>query len=261
MSGKLTIVGLGLAPDLITWRGLKAVEEADLVLMDEYTSRVANPEKLNQIIHRKVVGLRRKDLEENVFEKLLMPALEGRKIAVLVPGNPLIATTHIAVIVEAAKHGIAFDIIPAPGIIPNALTLSGLMIYKAGRPATVTYPVNGKLSTHPYEVVKENDKLNLHSPLLLEMDWEKKIMMKPQEAVEILFALERVRKEGVFPRTRKVVVVSALGGSDQRICVTNLGQVKDLSPNPGPHTLIITSPKLHFMEEEALKVMAHGSCM
>ena len=235
--------------------------EADKVFIDAYTSTLVDGgiDEVERLLHRKVLKLRRRDLEEHAGD-ILGQASEGLKIAVLVPGNPLIATTHISLITESVRKGLRYEVIPAPGIIPNALTMSGLMIYKIGKPVTITYPINGVYSEYPYEVVKSNDSRNLHSLLLLEMDAEKGVMMSIKEAIEILKKLESIRGEGVFRPERKAVAVSSLCGSNQRICFSDLSSLANLPQHQGPHTLIITSPKLHFMEREALEVISSVYC-
>jgi len=259
--GKLYLIGLGLSPDLITLRGLRIAKSAAKVFVDAYTSALVDEgiKEIKELLNREVIPLRRKDLEEFSVE-LFKLVSKGLKIALLVPGNPLVATTHISLIVESAKRGLKYEVIPAPGIIPNAITMSGLMIYKLGKPVTITYPVNGVYSEFPYDVVKSNDARNLHSLLLLEMDAEKGIMMTIKEAIDIMQHLEELRGEGVFEPGRKAVAVSSLGSSQQRICFSQLSELAKLPPHPGPHTLIITSPKLHFMEEEALKVITDVYC-
>ncbi len=234
---------------------------ADKVFIDSYTSALTDEgiKGIKETLNREVIPLGRKDLEES-SEELFKLVNKGLKIALLIPGNPLVATTHISLVVESVKRGLKYEVIPAPGIIPNAITMSGLMIYKMGKPVTITYPVNGVYSEFPYDVVKSNDVRNLHSLLLLEMDAEKGIMMSIKEAIDIMQHIEGLRREGVFELSRKAVAVSSLGGPKQRICFSRLSTLAKLSPHPGPHTLIITSPKLHFMEEEALKVISNVYC-
>lgn len=260
-NGKLYLVGLGLAHDLITLRGLNAVKSSDIVYLDRYTSLLdVDLEELSGLLGKEVIPVGRKELEEKSDEVILSKVKEGRTVSLLIVGNPLVATTHETLIVEAGMRGLKVEIIPAPGIIPNALTMSGLMIYKMGKPVTLTYPVSGRISEYPYDVVKYNDDRNLHTVLLLEMDAEKGTMMTIHDAIEIMFQLEVLRKEGVFRKEREAVAVSALGTRHQRICFKTLEELAKLPPHKGPHTIIIISPKLHFMEKDALKVITSEYC-
>jgi diphthine synthase len=261
MGGKLYIVGVGLSSDLITLRGVEILKKSARIFYDRYTSLLVDGwENLKERLGIDPIPLGRKDLEENLDNALLRYVSSGEIVALLVPGNPLVATTHISIVVEAAKKGLKYEVVPAPGIIPNALTLAGLMIYKMGKPVTLVYPHDSVLSEYPYDVIKENDKRNLHTLLLLELDAEKGVMMSVKEAIDILETLERRRKEGILSLERKAVAVSGLGGEYQRICYASLGRLRQLPPDRGPHTIIITSPELHFMEEEALEVISNVNC-
>ena len=257
--GKLYLIGLGLSPDLITLRGLEKARKARKVYLDIYTSSF--PGSVNDV--KRIVGrddivlASRSVLEERSSE--IIGELEYGDVALLVIGNPLLATTHVSLLIEARSRGHSFEVVPAPGIIPNALLLAGLMIYKIGKPVTLTYPREGIISEYPYDVIKDNDSRNLHTILLLEMDMEKGVMMTIPEAVKLLFRLEDMRREGVISGDRKAVAVSALGSHKQRICSCRLKELLNYE-GEGPHTLILVSPKLHFMEEEALTVIGNEFC-
>ncbi len=257
--GKLYLIGLGLSPDLITLRGLEKIRKARKVYLDVYTSSFpGSVDEVKRIVGRDdIVLATRSMLEERSSE--IMEELEHGDVALLVIGNPLLATTHVSLLIEAKSRGHSFEVVPAPGIIPNALLLAGLMIYKMGKPVTLTYPREGIISEYPYDVIKDNDSRNLHTILLLEMDMEKNVMMTIPEAVKLLFKLESMRKEGVISGDRKAVAVSALGSRKQRICPCKLKELLNYE-GEGPHTLILVSPKLHFMEEEVLTVIGNEFC-
>jgi diphthine synthase len=249
-----------LSTDLISLRGLTIAKGSKYVFIDMYTSKLIDDSyRLAELLGREPIKLSRVDLEEKSYDRLLKYLNDGN-VCLLVPGNPLIATTHVSLIIEASKRGFEFEIIPAPGILPNALTMSGLMIYKLGKIVTLTYPKNGIVSEYPYDVIKDNDRRNLHTVLLLEYDGERGIEMNISEAIDLLLLLEKRRKENVITPGRLAVAVSSLGSSKARICPGKLEELKSMDIREGPHTLIITSPKLHFMEEEALEVVKNEFC-
>ncbi|MEO3994071.1 MAG: diphthine synthase [Desulfurococcaceae archaeon TW002] len=262
VGGKLVLVGAGLSVDLITLRGIEKILEADIVYVDSYTSVVLDDLRsfLASRTGKEAVFLGREDIEERFFETLIKPALEGLKVVLVVPGNPLDATTHVALLSEVSRRKIDFEVVPAPGIIPNALTMSGLMVYKIGKIVTLTYPKSGIISEYPYDVIKDNDLRNLHTPLLTEIDLEKGVKMQVKEAVEILLQLESMRREGVLSESRRAVAVSGLGGKKQRICFGTLKDLMRLPTHEGPHTLVITSPKMHFLEEEVAQIISRKYC-
>lgn len=262
MPGELILVGSGLSADLITLRGLKKISDADLVYVDSYTSASlgGSSELIKKLTGKDLIPLKREDLEEKYFETLLKPALEGRKVVLVVPGNPLDATTHTALLIDAWKRGIDFEVVPAPGIIPNAVTMSGLMLYKMGKVATITQPKSGTLPEYPYDVLKDNDSRNLHTPFLTEIDLEKGVVMQIREAVEVLYTIESVRGEGVVRDSRTAIAVSRLSGGTQRICFKTFKELRSLPDSEGPHTLVVTSPKMHFIEEEAVRIISAKYC-
>ncbi len=258
--GKFYLIGLGLSADLITLRALKVVKSVKKVFIDTYTNILLNRDELQSILGRDdIIQLSRYDIE-NMSARKIIEALKEGDVALLVPGDPLVATTHTSVLIEVAKRGFKFEVIPGVSIVPNALTLPGLMIYKLGKIATVVYPREGIVSEYPYNVIKDNDKRNLHTLLLLDLDAEKGVFMKVNEAVKILYEIERRRHEGVIRDDRLGVAIAALGSPTQVICVKPLCELSNLSISEVPQTLIITSPKLHFMEEEMLKVINREYC-
>ena len=258
--GKLYLIGIGLSHELITLRALKIVKSVRKVFIDKYTGILPdNGEEIKKVVGRELIPLSRKDLEEK-FSQVVIKELEKGDVAILVPGDPLVATTHIALIINAVKHGFSFEIIPGVSIIPTALTMSGLMVYKIGKIATVTYPHDGILYEYPYNVIKENDSRNLHTILLLELDAEKGIIMKVKEAIDILFKIESIRCEGVIRPERLGIGIASLGSSKTNICPLPLKVLRNCDIGDIPHTLILTSPKLHFMEEEALEVIRSEFC-
>ena len=257
---KLYIIGTGLASDLITLRAIEVLKRVKRVFIEQYTGLLMLNENVKEILKgKKVRKLSRRDLED-LGGKEIFDSLKDGDVAILVPGDPLVATTHTSIVVEAYKRGYKVEVIPGISIIPNALTMAGLMIYKMGKPVTLVYPKEGIIYDYPYDVIKDNDSRNLHTVLLLELDMERNVVMKVNEAIDILFMMEDIRKEGVVKPTRKGVAVAALGSKNQIICFNTLENLKKLPINEIPQTLIITSPKLHFMEEEMLKVMNNEYC-
>lgn len=112
----LILVGAGLSTDLITLRGVKRISEADVIYVDSYTSVTLGDLRgfIKSQTGKEVLLLKREDIEERYFEVLIRPALEGRKVVLVVPGNPLDATTHVALLSEASKRGVEFEVVPAP---------------------------------------------------------------------------------------------------------------------------------------------------
>ena len=247
----IVLIGMGLWNEKdLSLRGIEELKNSDKVYLESYTSIwKGNIRNLEKIIGKKIFVLRRKDLEENL-EKILEEAKE-KKISILVQGDPLIATTHSSIILEARKKGIKTKIIHNASII-SAIAESGLHIYKFGK--IVTIPLKEKVSSFPksiYDGIKENKERNLHTLCLLDVDFERKRFLKIRDALKFLLNMEKKFKENVIDENSEVVVLSCLGSENSRIV---LGKVKNFLDKEFelPACLIIPST-LHFTEEEFLK--------
>jgi diphthine synthase len=257
--GELYLVGLGLSPEYVSIKALEVLRSADLVYVDVYTSYV-DLELLRSIVGRDLIRIKRADLEERSGAQILELVERGYRVALAVPGDPLVATTHVTLLVEAHRRGIPFHVVPGVSIIPTALTLSGLMVYKIGKVATVVYPKNGILYEYPYDVIKLNDSNNLHTVLLLEYDGERGVAMTVREAIEILQAIEERRGEGVVTGDRLVVALAGLGYPWYSVCAGRLKSIYGLRVDKVPQTLVVVSPKPHPVELEAMEVVSSRWC-
>jgi diphthine synthase len=119
----LTIIGLGISFD-ITLEGLKAARESDTAYLEEYTMPIEE-EKLTALqeeLGRAPIRLPREKVESDF---LIKEAAE-KNIALLVGGDPLSATTHISLIIDAKKQKIPVRIIHNSSILSSAMGKSGL---------------------------------------------------------------------------------------------------------------------------------------
>src|SRR5271157_5613324 len=90
----LFLIGLGLSFKDVSLRAMDAIKAADVLLLEPYTSFL--PEGYVDFIEKeagkKAVPLTRQDLEDDV--KATVEGMKGKDVALLVPGDPLVATTH-----------------------------------------------------------------------------------------------------------------------------------------------------------------------
>lgn len=257
--GELYLVGMGLSYKYLTLEALEAIAKADRVFVDTYTGQV-DLEGLEKVLAKSFVKVSRRELEEGSGRVILELLEEGKRVVLLVPGDPLVATTHVTLLLEAHARGFRFHVIPGVSIVPTALSMSGLMVYKMGKIATVVYPKDGIVYEYAYDVIKANDSLNLHTLLLLEYDGEKGIAMRASEAIEILKSIEEIRREGVVRDDRLVSVVASLGYPDFIVCVGELKRILMLKVEVVPQTLVFASPRLHPIEVEMMKVVSSRWC-
>ncbi len=257
--GELYLIGIGLSPRYLTIEALEKIASADAVFVETYTGRV-DLTYLGRIVGKGYRRVSRADLEERSGREILELLEEGKRVALLVPGDPLIATTHASLLTEVHARGFGFYVVPGVSIVPSALTMSGLMVYKMGRVATVVYPKNGIVFEYPYDVIKVNDSLNLHSLLLLEYDGDRGVAMRSAEALEILREIEERRREGVVREDRLVAVVASLGYPDFAVCAGELKRISMLDIEAVPQTLVFVSPRPHPVEIEMMNAVSSRWC-
>ncbi len=254
--GSLTFVGLGLDDERgISVRGLEEASQADLVFAELYTSYLPHlsVQNLEKLISKQVTVLDRMDVEENPQETILDQA-RRKKVILLVPGDPMIATTHIDLRLRAEKLGIATRVIGAASIQTAAAALTGLQSYKFGRTITVPF-VSVSVPESPYEFLKRNLQAGLHTLILLDLHADRKKYMTISEGLGYLTDMERRRRENVFPRSTLVVGIARAGADDMLIRAATVDLLGEVDFGLPPHCLIVPT-KLHFMETEALKVLA-----
>ncbi|MFQ6087040.1 MAG: diphthine synthase, partial [Candidatus Bathyarchaeia archaeon] len=212
MSGELVFVGLGLHDENdLSLRGLKTIKKADKIFAELYTSPMPafSISKLEKLCKKKISMVSRYDLEEEAGQKILDAAKKGKTV-LLVPGDPLIATTHVDLRIRAEKQRIKTRIIHGASIISAVIGLSGLQNYKYGR--SVTIPFTNEISTveTPYKVIMENKRLGLHTLCFLDIKAEEKRYMTIRHGLKALLAMEKIkRKRVVAPDTLAVGVARA----------------------------------------------------
>ena len=250
----LAFVGLGLKLKDITLEALEILRNADIVFLDTYTSISPdiNVSSLSSLVGKRIIPLGRRDVEEKNAEKIFGELVRGRNVAFAVIGDPFIATTHMALLLEAIKRNVEVKVVHGLTIYSVAISYSGLMVYKFGRCATIVYPKEGIFYDYFYDVIKENLKLGLHTLLLLELDVDNKVFMTANDALKLMLEAEERRKEGVISKEMKVLVIARAGFPTQKYVYGKIASLIKENFGPPPHTIIVPG-KLHYIEEDALK--------
>lgn len=254
--GEIVFVGLGLYDETgISLRGLEEVKTADKVFIELYTSLMPelSIENLERISGKKLYAVSRKELEEQNGEAVLKAAETGKAV-LLVPGDPLIATTHVALRIQAEKTGIKTRVVHGASILSAVIGLSGLHNYKFGKTVTIPLPSETPSET-PYEVIAQNKKRGLHTLCLLDIKVDENRYMKIHEGLESLLKIEEKKKEKIVTMDTLLVGVARAGSSNPTV---KAGFLKDLLSHDfgGPPHSIVFPGRLHFMEAEALIVLA-----
>lgn len=229
---------------------IKAVETAkkcDKLYLERYTSYYkTTTEELEKFLGKKIVEITREELENQ--EEILKEA-KDKRIGVMVMGDALTATTHISLILEAKKRGIETEVIHGSSIF-TAIGESGLSLYKFGSATSI--PFANENVEEPYNTIKNNRQK--HTLVLLDFNYEEGRYMTTQEAINYLLRVEEKRKEKVFTKESKVVILAALGG-EKEMRYGKAAEMAEIKLKGLPQCLIVVG-KLHFMEEEFLKTLS-----
>ncbi|MCS7114252.1 MAG: diphthine synthase [Nitrososphaerota archaeon] len=253
--GELVFVGLGLHDEAgISLKGLEEVKSADSVFLELYTSLMPgfSARRFEEISGKKLRIVSRRELEDENGEVVLKVAKQGKAV-LLVPGDPLVATTHIAVRLEAEKRGIKTRVVHGASIISAAVGLAGLHNYRFGKSVTIPFPEN--FSETPYKVIAENLKLGLHTMCLMDINVEERRYLTIGEALEMLLKIEeKIKGKAVTVETLAVGIARA-GSRNPTVKADMVKVLLKYDFGDPPYTLIFPG-KLHFMEAEALIAFA-----
>ncbi len=251
----LLLVGMGMGSLTgMTLEAQAAAKAADHRRYEAYTAlwpdeELARLEKSVGPIQR----VMRPEVEEP--EELLSLAKQSL-VALLVVGDPLQATTHVDLQLRATDAGIDCAVIHGISITTVVTGAIGLSNYKFGRQTTLTYPYGDWIATSPLEILAFNQKQDLHTLALLDLDptglgTGDQRPMRPKDAVESMrlmweklqnteediYAEKSERKASRQMATEvylqqsfdsvPVVLCSDMGTSNQSIVTTTLGNLAE----------------------------------
>jgi len=256
---ELVFVGLGLFDQKdISLRGLEEIREADTVFAEFYTSLMPglSIRKLEEMTGKTVNIVSRRVLEEDEGKLIFEEAKKG-KVAFLVPGDPLIATTHVDLRISAKKQGIKTRVIHGASVVSAVRGISGLQNYKYGKAVTIPFSEKGFVSETPYNVISENKQRGLHTMCYLDIKAEEQRYLTIKEALQTLLELEKQKKKQIITSKTLVVGVARAGSYEPTVRAGYLEEVMNHDFGAPPHTLIFPG-KLHFMEAEALITLAEA---
>ena len=252
--GELVFIGLGLHDEKgITLRGLEAARAADVLFAEFYTSALLGTriEAVEALLGKRITRLTRDEVESG--GKVLEAARE-RRVAFLVAGDPMVATTHVDLRLRAAAEGIPTRIVHGVSIVGAAAGVLGLQAYKFGRTTTVPIPSPGFHPTSPLDPILENRKAGLHTLVLLDLH-EDGTFLDPRDALRSLLTMAEAKGAADFGPGTLVCALSRVGSPDVRITAGPAGDLLGRDLGPALHCLVVPG-SLHFLEKEALAVFA-----
>lgn len=240
----LCLIGLGISGD-ITLNGRELAKKADEVYCEFYTGILQKgfKGKLEKLIGKKIKTIKREKLESNFIVKRAV----RKNVALLVPGDPLSATTHYTLVQDAKKLGIKIKIVHNSSIFTSATGKCGLQHYKFGKTATLANWKQNYKPVSALEIVEENLKSGLHTLLLLDLDEG-----KPMDAKTAFAQIEKIELKLGRKIIGKLIVLSRLGWNDEKIVYGGISELKNVFVGKPPFCFIVPG-RLHFAEEENLE--------
>ncbi len=242
----LYLIGIGLGNEKdISIKALEILKNCKYVYLECYTSNIgfdiANLEKL---INSKII-LASRNLVENKNE--IVKNAGNSNVAFLVKGDVFGATTHIDLFLRAKKNGVNVSVLHNSSVL-TAVGDTGLMLYNFGKVTSIPFEnVNVEV---PYNVLKDNLSLGMHTLFLLDLKSSSEFM-DFRAAIEYLLIIEKKRSAKIFTCDTKVVVCAGLGSDNQLIKYGKVDEILKADINIYPQCLIVPG-KLHFIEEEML---------
>lgn len=243
----LALVGLGIAYD-ITQEGLSEAKECDELYLESYTMPIDEKEikKLEKLIGKRFIRLPR----DKVESPFLIQKAKGCNVCLLAVGDPLSATTHISLLIDAKKASIPVKIIHNSSILSAALGKSGLQPYRFGKTVTLAYWRKNFEPTSPLKLIEENLSLDMHTLLLLDIDPE----LGPMDARQALEQIEKMEKKYGKKLFNNLIVLSRVGHPDEKISCGPRESLKKKNLGKPPFCFCIPA-KLHPIEEEYLSLL------
>ncbi|MBW2985486.1 diphthine synthase, partial [Candidatus Woesearchaeota archaeon] len=135
----LYLIGIGLNNEKdISLNGLEAVKKADVVYLENYTSKLScSVEDLEKLYGKKII-LADRELVEQKAEQTILKDAKTKNVAFLVIGDVFGATTHVDMMLRAKKAGINVKIIHNSSIL-TAVGVVGFELYKYGKTTSIPF--------------------------------------------------------------------------------------------------------------------------
>ena len=186
----------------------------------------------------------------------LLELSKNNLVALLIVGDPLQATTHVDLQLQALEAGI--DCIVFHGISITTLVTGsiGLSNYKFGRQTTITYPYGGWIATSPLEVIAMNMFYNQHTLALLDLDptgagTGEQVPMQPKDAYyslklmkdKLKSTIDDIVEDSITDEVKKaalnqfinlefgeirVVLCADMGTKDEKITYTTISNLENV---------------------------------
>jgi diphthine synthase len=246
----LYLIGMGLcdAQDL-TLRALTILRTCEHIYLESYTSKLqCSVEQLSESVGQPIKAVDRTFVEQQ--SDIYLEQAKNKNVALLIIGDVFGATTHTDIFLRAHKAQVKVEVVHNTSILTAVGTI-GLELYKYGRTASMPYFAQGFTPATPYNIVKDNLSLGLHTLLLTDIQADKNKYMTVKECLQQCLELEKSKRLDIFSKETLVIGCARLGCPDRVIKYGTIAQLMEFDFGAPLHCVVIPG-KLHFVEEEML---------
>lgn len=238
MNGSVTLVGGGPgAWDLITVRGLRALEAADVILTDHLGPTDQLDEFLNtggkEIVDVAKLPYAKQVAQERINELMVAHARDGKRVVRLKGGDPYVFGRGFEELAACAEAGVPCEVVPG---VTSAVSV----------PAAAGIPVTQRGVTHSFTVVSGH--LAPEDPRSL-VDWE--ALARVGGTIVVIMGVRQVRGitaalQRVLPATTPAAVIQDGETARQRSFWTSLADLADLMDREN-----VSNPAVYVIGEVA----------
>lgn len=265
--GTFHMIGLGLGqPGDVTVKGLDAIKRSSKVFLENYTSVMEGGVEAMQTLFDKEITVVDREIVEQSSEEILHCTKDG-DVAFLVIGDPLSATTHIDLVIQALDKNIPLNVIHNASIL-NAVGCCGLQLYSFGETVTLPFWEDGWCPDSYYDKICSNMDNGWHTLCLLDIKVKEqktenlvkglkvyeapRFMTAAEGAAQILEVIKRRSSEGrPTPLTPEqlVIGVARVGTKSQVLKTCSLEDLAHVDLGAPLHCFVIVG-ETHPLEDE-----------